>query len=57
MPIENIQAERLRKTFLRMCGDKAKQTQGTDKESMLNKKQYVYKQLDYPLTRKMLFAY
>ncbi len=22
MPIENIEAERLRKTFLRMCGDK-----------------------------------
>jgi len=26
-----------------MCGDKVKQNQSSDKESMLNKKQYVYK--------------
>jgi len=38
MPIENIEAERLRKTFLRMCGDKVKEHTGTDKESFSNKK-------------------
>jgi ribulose bisphosphate carboxylase small subunit len=39
MPIENIEAERLRKTFLRICGDKVNaNSRGTDKESMMNKK-------------------
>lgn len=38
MPIENIEAQRLRKTFLRMCGDKAKVAAGNDKESIYNKK-------------------
>lgn len=31
MPIENIEAERLRKTFLRICGDKVKVNGSTDK--------------------------
>lgn len=38
MAIQNIEAERLRKTFLRMCGDKVKENTGTDKESIYNKK-------------------
>jgi hypothetical protein len=39
MPIENIEAERLRKTFLRICGEKVKaNSSGTDKESIYNKK-------------------
>jgi hypothetical protein len=38
MPIENIEAERLRKTFLRMCGDKVKENTSSDKESIYNKK-------------------
>jgi ribulose bisphosphate carboxylase small subunit len=39
MPIESIEAERLRKTFLRICGDKVNtNSRGTDKESMMNKK-------------------
>jgi ribulose bisphosphate carboxylase small subunit len=31
MPIENIEAERLRKTFLRMCGDKVNRNTSNDK--------------------------
>ena len=38
MPIENIEAERLRKTFLRMCGDKVN-NYSSDKEGF-SKKQY-----------------
>ena len=36
MPIENIEAERLRKTFLRMCGDKANSRSG-DKDAFSKK--------------------
>lgn len=38
MPIENIEAERLRKTFLRICGDKVNNKSG-DKDGF-NKKPY-----------------
>lgn len=31
MQIENIEAQRLRKTFLRMCGDKARPKPGGNK--------------------------
>jgi hypothetical protein len=37
MPIENIEAERLRKTFLRICGDKSN-NKSSDKDG--NKKEY-----------------
>lgn len=37
MPIENIEAERLRKTFLRMCGDKANTSQSGDKDAFSKK--------------------
>lgn len=53
MPIENIEAERLRKTFLRICGDKAKPNTGTDKESIYNKKPYNFSNLDSPSIRRM----
>ena len=36
MPIENIEAERLRKTFLRMCGDKVNNRSG-DKDAFAKK--------------------
>jgi hypothetical protein len=38
MPIENIEAERLRKTFLRICGEKVKANSSTDKDGIYNKK-------------------
>ena len=37
MPIENIEAERLRKTFLRICGDKVNNSKSGDKD-IFNKK-------------------
>jgi len=37
MPIENIEAERLRKTFLRICGEKVNSNRSGDKDSF-NKK-------------------
>jgi hypothetical protein len=33
MPIENIEAERLHKTFLRLCGDKVNVSQSNEKDS------------------------
>ena len=39
MPIENIEAERLRKTFLRICGEKANNARSGDKDAF-NKKPY-----------------
>ena len=36
MPIENIEAERLRKTFLRICGDKVNNKSG-DKDVFAKK--------------------
>lgn len=53
MPIENIEAERLRKTFLRICGDKVKSSTGTDKEGLYSKKPYVSSDSVWPSTRKM----
>ena len=52
MPIENIEAERLRKTFLRICGDKVNNAKSGDKESF-NKKPYLCLYLVSPLIRKM----
>lgn len=52
MPIENIEAERLRKTFLRICGDKVNSAKSGDKESF-NKKPYLCLYLVSPLIRKM----
>lgn len=52
MPIENIEAERLRKTFLRICGDKAKPNLSTDKESIYNKKPYLSPHAAWPSTRR-----
>jgi len=51
MPIENIEAERLRKTFLRICGDKVNNKSG-DKDGF-NKKPYVSFKIDWPSTKKM----
>lgn len=56
MPIENIEAERLHKTFLRICGDKVNVSQGTDKESW-NKKPYLLSYSDCPSTRKTSSRY
>lgn len=37
MSIENIEAERLRKTFLRICGDKANNSRSGDKDAFSKK--------------------
>jgi len=51
MPIENIEAERLRKTFLRICGEKVNNNKSGDKESF-NKKPYFVIYLDCLLIRR-----
>ena len=52
MTIENIEAERLRKIFLRICGDKVNNNSLGDKES-LNKKPYLLYYKVYLLIKKM----
>jgi len=56
MAIENIEAERLRKTFLRICGDKVKENSLGDKESIYNKKPYFFIYSDCPSIKKTLSA-
>lgn len=51
MPIENIEAERLRKTFLRICGDKVNNAKSGDKESF-NKKPYILSLLSLAIDKK-----
>jgi hypothetical protein len=53
MPIENIEAERLRKTFLRICGDKVNNSKSGDKESF-NKKPYFVLYSAFLSIRRML---
>jgi len=52
MPIENIEAERLHKTFLRLCGDKVNVSQGTEKDNF-GKKAYVFYYSAWLSTKKM----
>lgn len=52
MPIENIEAERLRKTFLRICGDKVNNSKSGDKESF-NKKPYLQFYVACPSIKRM----
>lgn len=56
MPIENIEAERLRKTFLRICGDKVNNSKSGDKESF-NKKPYLICYSALPSTKKTSSGY
>ena len=55
MSIENIEAERLRKTFLRICGEKINNKSG-DKDNF-NKKPYTSINIAFPLTKRMWSEY
>lgn len=55
MPIENIEAERLRKTFLRICGEKVNNKSG--EKDNFNKKPYISDYLVFRLTKRMWSEY